>query len=89
MTMSAACRTVRQRRVVDVVGLVLALLLVGRRAFEQLTGVTVASEQAETGDLGSMALDEDRAALGIEAEGQQSGRHLAGLAAEAVGVVGS
>ena len=33
-----------------------------------------------------MALDEERAALGVEAECQQASRHLAGLAAESIGV---
>jgi hypothetical protein len=78
---------VGQQPVVDVVGLVLPLLLVGRRAFQPADRRHRREQPGELGDLGSMALDEQRAALRVEAKGQEAGCHLAGLAAEPIGVV--
>ena len=79
---------VRQQPVVDVVGLGLALLLVGRRALQPADRRHRGQQPGELGVLGAMALDEERAVLGIEAEGEQRRGHLAGARAQDVGIVG-
>ena len=65
---------VGEQPVVDVVGLVGLLLLVRRRALEPADRRDRAQQPGELGVLGPVALDEQRAALGIEAEGQQARR---------------
>ena len=69
---------VGQQAVVDVVGLVGLLLLVGRRPLEPADRRDRRQQPGELGVLGPVALDEQRAAFGIEAEGEQRRRHLAG-----------
>ncbi len=80
---------VGQQPVVDVVGLELLLLLVGRRPLEPAHRGHRAQQPGQLGVLGPVALDEQRAVLGIEPEGQQRGRHLAGPGAEELRVVGA
>ena len=78
---------VGEQAVVDVVGLLLALLLVGRRPLEPADRGDGGEQPGELGHLGPVALDEERALVGIETEGQQRGGHLAGSRAQDVGVV--
>ena len=68
---------VGEQPVVDVVGLVALLLLVGRRPLEPAHRRHGREQPDELGVLGAVALDEQRAALGVEAQGEQAGRHLA------------
>ncbi len=62
---------------VDVVGLLLALLLVRRRPFQPADRRDRREQPGELGDLRPVALDEQRAVIGIEAERQQRRGHLA------------
>ena len=62
---------------VDVVGLVELLLLVRRRPLEPAHRRDRRQQPHQLGVLRPVALDEQRAALGVEAERQQAGRHLA------------
>ena len=78
---------VREQPVVDVVGLVLALLLVRRGALQPAHRGDRHEQPGELRVLGPVALDEQRAALRVEPEGEQRGGHLAGLATQQVGVV--
>ena len=66
-----------EQAVVDVVGLAALLLLVRRRALEPAHRRDRREQPGQLGDLGTMALDEQRAAFRIEAEGQERGGHLA------------
>ena len=78
---------VGEQAVVDVVGLLLALLLVGRRPLEPADRGHRGEQPGELGHLGPVTLDEQRAAVGIEAEREQRGGHLAGPRAQDIGVV--
>ena len=61
---------------VDVVGLVRLLLLVRRRALQPAHGRDGAQEPGQFRVLGPVTLDEQRAALRIEAQGQERCGHL-------------
>ena len=78
---------VREQAVVDVLGLVGLLLLVGRRALEPADRGDRREQPGELGVLRPVRLDEQRAALRVQAEGDERGRHLARALAEHVRVV--
>ena len=80
---------VGQQAVVDVVGLAALLLLVGRGPLEPADRRDGHQQPRQFGVLGPVALDEQRAALGVEPEGEQRGRHLPGPTAQQRGVVGA
>ena len=78
---------VREQAVVDVVRLLLLLLLVGRRPLHPADGRYGREQPGELGVLGAVALDEERACVRIEPEGQEGRGHLARSRAEHVGIV--
>ena len=78
---------VGQQPVIDVVGLVGLLLLVRRGPLQPAHRRDRAQQPGELGVLRPVALDEQRAALRVEAEGQQRGGHLARPRPQEDGVV--
>ena len=68
---------VGEQPVVDVVGLLLLLLLVGRGPLQPAHRGHGRQQPRQLGVLGAMALDEQRAPLRVDAERQQRRRHLA------------
>jgi len=76
-----------QQAVVDVLGLVRALLLVGRSALQPADRRHGVEEPAQLGDLRPMRLDKDGASFRVKAQGDQGGRHLEGLAAQHLRIV--
>ena len=72
---------------VDVVGLLDLLLLVGRRPLDPADRRHRAEQPGELGVLGAMALDEERALLRVEPEREERRGHVAGPGSERVGVV--
>ena len=72
---------------IEVVGLLGFLLLVGRCPLEPADRGHGAQQPGKLCVLGAMALDEQRAAVRIQPEGEQRRGHLAGPAAQHVGIV--
>ena len=65
------------------------LLLVGRRPLQPADGRDRRQQPGELGVLRAMALDEQRAAVRVEPEGEQRGRHLARPRAQDRRIVGA
>ena len=80
---------VRQQPVVDVVRLALLLLLVCRRPLQPADRRDRGEQPGELGVLGPVALDEQRAALGVEAEREEARGHVARARAKQVRLVGA
>ncbi len=78
---------VGEQAVIDVLGLVLALLLVCRSALEPADGRHGVEHPAQLGHFRPIRLDEDGAALRVQAEGDQRGGHLERLPAQHFGIV--
>ena len=78
---------VREEPVVDVVGLLRLLFLVCRRSLEPAHRRHRAQEPGQLCVLRTVALDEERAPVGIQPEREQSRRHLAGLRPEQLRVM--
>ena len=89
MTMSAACSTgyVSSPWLMSSGWFSRFSLYVGVRS-SQLTGVTVISSQASSVCSGRWLCTKSDAAVGVEAEGEQRGRHLARPRPQRVRVVG-
>ena len=78
---------VGQQPVVDVVGLVGLLLLVRRGPLQPADRRDRAQEPGELGVLGPVALDEQRAAVRVQAQGEERGGHLEGACPQQHGIV--